>query len=158
MLFRRTIVAVLLAFVLAPLATATDGAASPITDDTALYVRTPELAVGISYATAFTYSMLTMRGVINGMDDDLYRGLLIGIPTATAVGSYFLWDALDWKAERSGFMTLGSLGGALAGFVVSGILDYAVGGIVLAGAVGGQATAIALTTRMSDEGAIDTAR
>jgi hypothetical protein len=116
--------------------------------------------VGISYATAFAYSMLTMRGVIHGMNDDLYRGLMIGVPTATAVGSYFLWDALDWKAERSGFMALGSLGGALAGFFVSGILDYALGGIdsqltsgiVLAGAVAGQATAIALTARMSDEG------
>jgi hypothetical protein len=121
--------------------------------------------VGISYATAFAYSMLTMRGVIHGMNDDLYRGLMIGVPTATAVGSYFLWDALDWKAERSGFMALGSLGGALAGFFVSGILDYAVGGIdsrltsgiVLAGAVAGQATAIALTARMSDEGVPDTA-
>ena len=121
--------------------------------------------IGISYATAFAYSMLTMRGVIHGMNDDLYRGLMIGLPTATAVGSYFLWDALDWKAERSGFMALGSLGGALAGFFASGIIDYAVGGldsrvtsgIVLAGAVAGQATAIALTARMSDEGVPETA-
>jgi hypothetical protein len=117
--------------------------------------------IGISYATAFAYAMLTMRGVIHGMGDDLYRGLMIGIPTAAAVGSYFLWDVLDWRAERSGFMAPGSLGGALAGFFVSGILDYALGGIdsqltsgiILAGAVAGQATAIALTARMSDEGA-----
>jgi len=116
--------------------------------------------IGISYATAFAYSMLTLRGVIHGMDDDLYRGLMIGIPTATAVGSYFLWETLDWKAERSGFMALGALGGALAGFFLSGILDYSLGGIdsqltsgiILAGAVAGQATAIALTARMSDEG------
>ncbi len=117
--------------------------------------------IGISYATAFAYSLLAMRGVIHGMSDDLYRGLMIGIPTATAIGSYFLWDALDWKAARSGFMSLGSLGGALAGFFVSGIIDYAAGGIdsrltsgiILAGAVAGQAAAIALTTNMSDEGA-----
>jgi hypothetical protein len=116
--------------------------------------------IGISYATAFAYSMLAMRGVIHGMDDDLYRGLMIGIPTTTAIGSYFLWDALDWKAARSGFMALGSLGGALAGFFISGIIDYAAGGIdsrlgsgiVLAGAVAGQAVAIALTARMPDEG------
>lgn len=116
--------------------------------------------IGISYATAFAYSMLTMRGIVHGMDDDLYQGLMIAIPTAAAVGSYFLWDALEWKAARSGFMALGSLGGALAGFFVSGILDYAVGGldsqvvsgIVLAGAVAGQATAIGLTARMADEG------
>jgi hypothetical protein len=89
--------------------------------------------------------MLTLRGVVHGMNDDWFRGLMIAVPTATAVGSYFLWDALEWKAARSGFMALGSLGGALAGFFVSGILDYAVGGldpqvvsgIVLAGAVGG---------------------
>ncbi len=117
--------------------------------------------IGISYATAFGYTMLTLRGVVHGMNDDWFRGLMIGVPTAAAVGSYFLWDALDWKAARSGFMALGSLGGALAGFFVSGILDYAVGGldsrvtsgIVLAGAVAGQATAIALTARIPDEGA-----
>jgi hypothetical protein len=116
--------------------------------------------VGVSYATTFAYSQLALRGIVQGMDDDLYRGLMIAIPTTTAIGGYFLWDALEWKAARSGFMALGSLGGALAGFFVSGILDYAVGGldsqvtsgIVLAGAVAGQATAIALTSRMADEG------
>jgi hypothetical protein len=82
---RRAIVAVVLALLLAPLATAADGAAPPVADDTALYVRALELAVDISYATAFACSMLTMCGDINGMDDDLYRGLLIGMPAATAV-------------------------------------------------------------------------
>lgn len=115
--------------------------------------------VGVSYATAFAYSVLTLRGIVHGLDDDLYRGLMIAVPTATAVGSYFLWDALEWKAARSGFMALGSLGGALAGYFVSGILDYAVGGldsqvasgIILAGAVAGQATAIALAARGGEE-------
>jgi hypothetical protein len=106
--------------------------------------------VGISYATAFAYTMLTLRGVVHGMNDDWFRGLMIGVPTATAVGSCFLWDALEWKAARSGFMAPGSLGGALAGFFVSGI--------VLAGAVAGQATAIALTASLSDEGAPDAAQ
>jgi hypothetical protein len=122
--------------------------------------------VGISYATAIAYTMLTLRGVVHGMNEDWFRGLMIGVPTATAVGSYLLWDALDWKASRSGFMALGSLGGALAGFFVSGIIEYAAGGIasrvmsgiVLAGAVAGQATAIALTARMPDEGTPAVAR
>jgi hypothetical protein len=174
---RRLVLAVLLAALLAPLAAVADEASPPLTDDTALYVRALELAVGadtlvlgpsslagvgrggslpagrpafvgISYATAFAYTMLTLRGVVHGMNDDWFRGLMIAVPTATAVGSYFLWDALEWKAARSGFMALVSPGGALAGFFVSGILDYAVGGldpqavsgIVLAGAVGGRAT------------------
>lgn len=115
--------------------------------------------VAIGYATAFAYTLLTLRGIVHGADADLVNGLMIGLPTAAAVGSYFLWHGLEWKASRSGFMALGSLGGALAGFFVSGIIDYAAGGIdsrltsgiVLAGAVAGQAAAIALTARMPDE-------
>ena len=127
--------------------------------DGAIPLRARPTFVAIGYATAFAYTLLTLRGIVHGADADLVNGLMIGIPTAAAVGSYFLWDGLEWKASRSGFMALGSLGGALAGFFVSGIIDYAAGGIdsrltsgiVLAGAVAGQATALALTARIPDE-------
>jgi len=114
-----------------------------------------------NYAVSTAYTALVVLGILqrNTTADALVNDIVLTVvPTAIAAGSWFLWDAMPWRIDRTGFVALGVLGGGLAGICIPSILsgfmtvDQVVSSsLILGGAVAGQALAVFLTQDIPTE-------
>jgi hypothetical protein len=122
-----------------------------------------------NYAIATAYTAITLFGILQrtGTADSLLNDIVISaVPTSVALASYFLWDALPWRIDRTGFVDLGVLGGGLAGafinIILSGFITTVNPGldaaIILGGAVLGHGVGILLTQGIPTEGSPTTSQ
>ncbi|MGD1823676.1 MAG: hypothetical protein ACPKM0_13055 [Pleomorphochaeta sp.] len=107
-----------------------------------------------SYAWANYYYWLST--LLFEMDDTTTQlGLAMGISDLAYIGSFPLWDKLQWSGARSGLVSVGGIGGALIGLFTNLIVENfvtldvkQVTSIVLGGTLLGQAYSVYLTRNM----------
>jgi hypothetical protein len=115
--------------------------------------------VMVNYALVWLYTSAYLSFVLQSPDHAFNDLLSFAVPSAAAVGSFFLWDVLRWPDYRTGLTALGALGGALTGiFADLVVLRLAPGvdvrnlfGIAIGTAIAGQVLTSVLTEGIPDE-------
>jgi len=100
------------------------------------------------------YYYFMVSGMLEGGNE--FAGMLWS--DAVYAGSFPLWDKLQWSSTRTNFITVGGMGGILAGGFTTLILGNLIElnnleffGIFCAGALAGQITAVLLTKNIPDK-------
>ena len=112
--------------------------------------------VAQSYMWSYFYLFSTLFGIFESDNDRLNSLLFLAVPDLLAVGSYFLWDQLEWSFARSGLVTVSGLGGMLLGTFINVILGEYVSAelpqvasaIVMGTAIAGKVIGVWVTSPM----------
>lgn len=76
-----------------------------------------------SYFWAQYYTWMTLNLIIKSENEDLNSALAILLPDAAAVGTYYLWETLEWSFQRAGLVSISGVGGSLFGIFINMILE-----------------------------------
>lgn len=116
--------------------------------------------VANAYAWAQYYTWTTMGLILESQNEEMNNLMALLIPDAAAVGTYFLWDNLDWSLERVGLISVGGAGGGFLGIFLNMIIiesfnselsDRVKASIVMGFSLAGKFAGIYFTRNMKSE-------
>ncbi len=116
--------------------------------------------VANAYAWAQYYTWTTMGLILESHNEDMNNLMAVLIPDAAAVGTYFLWENLDWSLERVGLISVSGAGGSLLGIFLNMIIiesfnselsDRVKASIVMGFSLAGKGAGIYFTRNMKSE-------
>ena len=117
-----------------------------------------------TYAWSQLYYWIIMTEIIGSENTSLNNSLAVVVPDLAAVGSYFLWEKVDWSLQRAGIISVSGLGGMLTGIfstmVISESFDFEPGqevsnSIILCCSLAGQALGALVTSGMEPDSAAE---
>lgn len=115
-----------------------------------------------TYAWAQLYYWISMVEIIGSENETLNNSLAVVVPDLAAVGSYFLWEKVDWSLQRAGIISVSGLGGMLTGIfstmVISEAFNFEPGqevsnSIILGCSLAGQVLGALVTSGMEPDSA-----
>ena len=112
-----------------------------------------------AYLWGHYYLWMTLLGIVQSEYGQINSLLGMLVPDLIAVGSYFLWDELDWSFARTGLVSVSGLGGVLLGgfvnLILSGLVNIeapeVAAGILMGTALAGTAIGTYITSGMEPE-------